>query len=352
MFLQIIVRSQGVTMTDLNKTQEYLTDIAIIGAGAAGMMAALRGVLNNDRVLLFGGTPKDQKKSRAQWVGKVENIPGFSIYKKGIKDPNAETLRFIEESNFSENLIHLPSVGVENIEKNDSQGNFIIMASDGKTYQAKYVVLATGVMDVQPKIEGTIKKIFPYANVQSVDYCIRCDGHHVIGKETAIIGDGESAAWIAILLHERYAPPHITVITDGHKAEYSEQVKKLLEIYKIQVIEKGLDGVRGDEKTGKLEGFYFCDGTFQPIDFAFVSMGMLVYNDLAQKLKAEVDERGFVKTNEKGESNIPGLYVAGDLRANTKKQIYTAWDTAVDAVDDINNRIRREKREKLLKQYS
>ncbi|MCR9205710.1 MAG: NAD(P)/FAD-dependent oxidoreductase [Halobacteriovoraceae bacterium] len=339
-------------MTDKSDPKNKIHDLAIIGAGAAGIMAALRGVLNNDEVLLFGGTGKDKKRSRAQWVGKVENIPGFTIYEKGINDPNKETLKFIGESEFSENLTHLKNVGIENIEKDESLNLFILSASDGEVYKAKYVVLATGVMDVQPKIEGTIKKIFPYANVQSVDYCIRCDGHHVKGKETAIIGDGESAAWIAILLHERYQPPHLTVITDGAKPEYSEKVKKLLEIYKIQVIEKGLDGVRGDEKTGKLEGFYFCDGTYQPIDFAFVSMGMLVYNQLAQGLKAEVDERGFVKTNEKGESNIPGLYIAGDLRANTKKQIYTAWDTAVDSVDDINNKLRSEKREEYLKQYS
>lgn len=318
-------------------------DIAVIGAGAAGMMAALRGVLNNDQVLLFGGSPTDKKKSRAQWVTKVDNIPGYSIYKRGITEPNKETLKFIQESPFADNLTHLNAVGVTQMEK--TEDGFLLIDSKGESHRAKYVILATGVMDVQPKIEGTIKTIFPYANVQSVDYCIRCDGHHVLNKETAIIGDsGESAAWIAVLLHERYAPPHISVITDGHEPNYSEELKKLLELYKIQVITKGLDGIKGDEKSGKLEGFFFCDGTFQPIDFAFISLGMLVYNELAQGMKADTDERGFVLTNKSGESSVPGLYIAGDLRANTKKQIYTAWDTAVDAADDINNKLRRERR--------
>jgi thioredoxin reductase (NADPH) len=76
---------------------------------------------------------------------------------------------------------------------------------------------------------------------------------------------------------------------------------------------------------------------------------MLVYNKLALSLGTETDERGFVKTNNKGESSIEDLYVAGDLRANTKKQIYTAWDTAVDALDDINGKIRNSKREQVLK---
>jgi thioredoxin reductase (NADPH) len=322
-------------------------DIAIIGAGAAGMMAALRGVLNNDKILMLGGTSKDKKRSRAQWVGKVDNIPGYSIYKKGIQDPNKETLAFIESSPFSSNLTFHKAVGAEEITK-EEENLFRIKGTNGEEFKSRYVVLATGVMDVQPEIEGTIKTIFPYANVQSVDYCIRCDGHHVLGKETAIIGHGESAAWIAILLHERYAPPHLTVLTDGKRPEYSEKVKTLLDLYKIDVKTGGLDGVRGNQKTGDLEGFVMCDGTIHPVDFAFISLGMLVYNKLAASLKAETDERGFVTTDNKGQSSITGLYVAGDLRANTKKQIYTAWDTAVDALDDINGKLRAHKRQLLL----
>jgi len=329
------------------KINKDIYDIAIIGAGAAGMMAALRGVLNNDRIILFGGNSKDKKRSRAQWVSKVENTPGFTIYKKGVIDPNKETLKFIEDSPFSENLNFLKGAGVEEILKRN--GYFSLTTDSGDSYDAKYVVLATGVMDVQPEIEGSIKTIFPYANVQSVDYCIRCDGHHVLGKETAVIGHTEDAAWVAILLHERYSPPNMTILTDGKNPEYSEKVKKLLKHYHIDVITSGLDGVKGDKSKGNLEGFYFCNGSYLPVDFAFISQGMLVYNKLALSLGTDTDERGFVKTNNKGESSINDLYVAGDLRANTKKQIYTAWDTAVDALDDINGKIRNRKREEVLK---
>lgn len=328
---------------------QKIYDMAVIGAGAAGVMATLRGVLNNDQVLLFTGSAKDKKKSRAQWVGKVENVPGFTLFKKGINEPNKETFSFISQSEFAKNLTKLEGTGVTKIEKVD--GIFQLNGSDEEVYLARYIVLATGVMDVQPEVEGTIKTIFPYANVQSVDYCIRCDGHHVYGKETAIIGKDESAAWVAVMLHERYSPPNLTILTDGEKPQYSQKLQQLLELYNIDVITKGLDGIKGDEKKGVLEGFYFCDGTFRPVDIAFVSLGMMVYNELANSLGANLDERGFVVTNSKGESSVEGLYIAGDLRANTKKQIYTAWDTAVDAVDDINGKLRREKREELLNQY-
>jgi thioredoxin reductase (NADPH) len=65
----------------------------VIGGGAAGVMAALRGTLNNKQVLFFPGSPKNKKKSRAQWVSKVENMPGYSQYKKGIVQPHMETIK-------------------------------------------------------------------------------------------------------------------------------------------------------------------------------------------------------------------------------------------------------------------
>ncbi len=312
---------------------------AVIGAGAAGVMAALRGILNNDRVLLFAGNAKDKKKSRAQWVRKVENVPGLLAYRNGIKDPNKETIEFIQESPFAHNFDFKKNQSVVDIELL-SDGKFKLFDDKGETYLVDHVVLATGVMDVQPEIEGTIKTIFPYANVQAVDYCIRCDGHHTYEKEVAVIGQGEGAAWVAILLYERYQPFNMTILTDGHEANYSAEVQELLDLYHIDVETRGIDGIKGNKAKGELEGFYFCDGSYVPADFAFISLGMLVYNKLAQQLGVEVDERGFVVTNDQGESSISNFYIAGDLRANTKKQIYTAWDTAVDAMDNINRKTR------------
>ena len=317
---------------------------AVIGAGAAGVMAALRGVLNNDHVLLFGGHSKDKKKSRAQWVKKVENVPGLLNYKKGIKDPNKETIDFIKEGPFAKNLEFKKNLSIIDIQKKDN-GKFKLTDNKGETYTCDHVVLATGVMDVQPAIEGTIKTIFPYANVQAVDYCIRCDGHHTFEKEVAVIGSGDGAAWVAILLYERYRPFNMTLLTDGTPADFSDDVQDLLDLYHIDVETRGIDGIKGNKKKGELEGFYFCDGTYVPADFAFISLGMMVYNQLAQKLEVELDERGFIITNDQGESSLENFYVAGDLRANTKKQIYTAWDTAVDAMDSINRKTRSHFRE-------
>ncbi len=318
--------------------------IAVIGGGSAGIMAALRCVLNNDQCLLFPGTGKDKKRSRAFWVSKVENIPGFAHYKKGIEEPNKETLKWIENSPFKENLHLFKNTSISSLKR---EGNvFFLEDNKGKIHEADYVILCTGVMDVQPQIGGKIEPVFPYANAQIIDYCLRCDGHHTINKNVSIIGHDSGAAWVAIMLKERYNCPEMSILTNGKDSEFSEDTQKLINKYNIKVSSGELVEIIGDTKCSPplLEGFKLEDGTIHETNFAFVSLGMIVYNKLALDCGAAVDKRGFILTNSKGESNISNLYVAGDLRAGSKKQIYTGWDHAVDSADDINMKIRSNKR--------
>jgi len=318
--------------------------VAVIGGGSAGIMAALRCVLNNDQCLLFPGTGKDKKRSRAFWVSKVENIPGFAHYKKGIEEPNKETLKWIENSPFKDNLHLFKNRGVISLKKEGD--TFILEDNKGENHEVSYVILCTGVMDVQPEIGGKIEPVFPYANAQIIDYCLRCDGHHTINKNVSVIGHDSGAAWVAIMLKERYNCPEMGILTNGKEAEFSEDTQKLIDKYKIKVSTSKLTDIVGDTscRPPLLEGFKLEDGTIYSTNFTFVSLGMIVYNQLALDCGAAVDKRGFILTNSKGESNISNLYVAGDLRAGAKKQIYTGWDHAVDSADDINMKIRSNKR--------
>ncbi len=118
----------------------------------------------------------------------------------------------------------------------------------------------------------------------------------------------------------------------------------MLDMYGVKVVESPISEILGQDKGKILEGFLLEDGTKVETDICFVSMGMIVYNELAKQLGADVDERGFVKADEAGLTSIAGLYVAGDLKANIKKQIYTAWDSAVNSANAINMKIRVKKR--------
>ena len=322
--------------------------VCVIGGGSAGVMASLRTVLNNDECLLFPGTPKNKKRSRAFWVSKIENMPSHFSFKKGIEDPNKEVIRWINQSPFAEKLIYKKNLGVEKITKNSS-GVFEIVSSSNEIFYAKFVVLCTGVMDVQPEINGSIAPILPYANVQLADYCLRCDGHHSMGKNLTIFGNGDGAAWVGIMLKERYGCPSVTILTNGENPkEFSQEVQKLVDLYQIQTQQQSVVKVIGQSKNNELLGYELEDGKMIKSEFTFISLGMIVYNELAIQLGAELDSRGFVLTNSHGESSISGLFVAGDLRANAKKQVYTAWDHAVDSADKINALLRYEKRQKVL----
>lgn len=198
-------------------------------------------------------------------------------------------------------------------------------------------------MDVQPIINGSIDPIFPYANIQLADYCMRCDGHHVLDKKVAIFGHNSAAAWVGIILHERYNCPEMTILTNGEEPVFDEETSTLIKRYNFKVVTETITEIIGEPKNKKLSAFICGDKKIE-VDFAFISLGMIVYNELAKQVNANLDQRGFVVTDTKGKSSVEGLYIAGDLRANMKKQIYTAWDMAVDSADEINLLIRRKKR--------
>lgn len=317
-------------------------DVAVIGGGSAGVMAVMRTVLNNDDCVFFPGTPKHKKLSRAFWVTTVENMPAHLPYKKGIEEPNKMSLDWLAQGPFASKFNWQKNRGVMKIEKN-IDGLFHITDDKDFTYLAQYVILCTGVMDIQPHINGSIEPIFEYANAQLIDYCIRCDGHHVLNKKIAILGHSSAAAWAGIMLFERYNCSSVYILTNGESPLFDEETSELMNRYNFNVCTEKIESILGNAKAKKLDGFKTSNHIIHA-DFAFVSLGMIVYNDLARMLGAELDQRGFVVTDGKGKSSVDGLYVAGDLRANAKKQIYTAWDHAVDSADDINTHIRRKKR--------
>ncbi len=320
--------------------------VCVIGGGSAGVMATHRTILNNDECLFFSGSLKDKKRSRALWVKKVENIPAHFNYQKGIEEPNAEVLKWINESPFAKNLQYKNNIGVHSIIKKDNL--FEITDSKGEVYWAQYVIMCTGVMDVQPYIQGSMVPIFNYANAQTIDYCLLCDGHHVLGKKVAVIGHGNGAAWVSILLQERYNPTEFFILTNGEKPQFQEDTLKIMKLYNMKVMESPIKEILGEGKGKMLKGFVLENGETANVDISFVALGMIVYNELANELGAALDERGFVKADEAGLTSVPGLYVAGDLKANTKKQIYTAWDSAVNAANAINMKLRVERRAKFI----
>lgn len=336
---------------------EDIYEIAVIGAGAAGQMGALRSVLNNKKTIVFTGDAASKKKSRAMWVHKVVNMPMAADLNRPITSATKDTFQWIkDESGFADKFTDMQET-VVSLEKNKDTGYFKLKTNADKEFTAKFVLLATGIMDIQPEIDGSIRPVLPYANQGHVDYCVRCDGHKSKNKVTATIGHGAAAAWVAIMLHERYQPPGMKIFTNGQTPEFPEETLPLLEAYNIKVVKEPILSIKGDPKE-KMEAFVLkdcenmaedCDKTKEEaVEFAFAMLGQIAYNDLAKQVDADINSRGNIICSAKGESSVPGLYVAGDLRDTGKYQIYTAWDQAVDSVDDMDGKLRLEFRNSVL----
>jgi thioredoxin reductase (NADPH) len=301
-------------------------------------MAAKRAVLNNREVLLFTGAKKDMKRSRGNWVKKVDNVPGLEKYKRTIVELRDDVLSDLVKGPFKHNLFVIKD-SVASIKKQDKV--FTLRDKTGRTYRARHVVLATGIMDEQPQIKGSIRPILSYANKQTIAYCLMCDGHRSYKKKTVVLGHSEDAAKAALLIADRYEPLKVTILTNGKKPEFSSETQSLLLSKKIDVVDEPIKKILGAKK-GVLSGFELKSSKQVAASIGFVFLGIRPNNSLALELGAKCDSRGLVITDESGESSIPDLFVVGDLRANSMKQIYAAWQHAVDSMVVIDKRIRTE----------
>jgi len=226
--------------------------------------------------------------------------------------------------------------------------------------------LATGVMDEQPKIARLNKKgkweessrwIYPFANREQVLYCIRCEGHLTRNDRVAVIGYTNVAAELAMMLHERYGN-EVTILTNGESPKISDDRQKILNHYGVKIVSEPIVDVLS-EGVKQLHGFVFKKHEPVKVRFALVSLGLhRVYNDLARQAGARLmdedqsDEKRHVWINHRGETSVRNLFVVGDAAKRedepVMKQVYTAQEYAVRAVDTIDFRRRRRMRQKIL----
>ncbi|MDP6539184.1 MAG: NAD(P)/FAD-dependent oxidoreductase [Planctomycetota bacterium] len=324
---------------------DELFDLAVIGAGGAGTMAFLRGVLNYDRCVLFSGDARTRRKGRSTWVSHVDNIPGMHGLGHPIGKSTKCTLEWIEGQEGLRDRGTVIKAVVERLER--SAGGFVCRYEDKRgshAVRARFVVLATGCMDVQPQIGGSIKPVFPFPNRGDFIYCVRCDGHLTRGKELSVIGASDSAVSLGAMMADRYGHEGVAILENGLEGGLGEEARALASAYGMQLHASPIAKILGDPRDRGLEGFRLVDGTRVDTTCCIVSLGIIAYNSLLCDLGGEVDASGRAVVGEAGESSIPGLFVVGDLQSGRKMQVYTAWDEAVDSADEINARIRAERR--------
>ena len=292
-------------------------DIIVVGGGPAGLTAALYGLRNGKSVMVieksvFGGQITNSPK--------VENIPGFeSISGDEFAD------KFLDQV-----MAQGGNVMLEEVVSVQDAGNVKeVILSDGQKIAGKTVILATGTKHRLLGLEGEDDLVG-----NGISFCAVCDGDFYADKTVCMIGGGNSAFVEAVLLagivKKLIMLQDLPYFTADQKLQdqlfANENVETRLETKVISyVVENGeIKGVKYMNKEG-FERIATCDGVF-------LAVGLVPDNGAFSEL-AELDSRGYFVSDESCKTGTPGIFVAGDCRNKTLRQVTTACaDGAIAAI--------------------
>lgn len=293
-------------------------DVVIVGAGPAGLSAALILGRCRRRVLIC-----DTGKHRN---ARAEALHGY-LTRDGITPGEFlqlgyEQLRRYETLEFRQ---------IEVVDAARDGNSFSITLADATRVTSRILLLTTGVVDELPDIEG-IEALYG----RSVHHCPYCDGWEVRGAPLAVYGKAESGPQLALEL-TRWSDD-IVLCTDG-PVELAEKELKRLSRFHIRVREEHIARLEGS--GGRLERIVFTNGDVLPRRAMFIRTQEHPHSNLAQKLGVTLTARGTVRTGEYEETNVPGLFVAGDASRRVQLVIVAAAEGA-EAAFAINTALLKE----------
>ncbi|MGX7058671.1 thioredoxin-disulfide reductase [Vagococcus humatus] len=283
-------------------------DVIVIGAGPGGMTAALYASRADlDVLVLERGIPGGQMNNTAD----VENYPGAGI----VTGPDLARKIYEDSTNFGATHAYGNVTGIED------HGDYKVVLTDDKQYETKAVIIASGCDHRQLGVPGEED----YSG-RGVSYCAVCDGAFFRNKHLAVIGGGDSAVEEGSYLTQMASKVTIVHRRDQLRAQKVLQ-DRAFKNEKIDLVwNKTVEEIAGDDmkvtkvvlkdtQTGELSELA-VDGVFiyvglDPLTEPFKTLGI-------------TNEQGWIPTNEKMETSIPGIYAIGDVRETVLRQITTA----------------------------
>jgi thioredoxin reductase len=294
-------------------------DVIIVGAGPAGLSAAL--VLGRAcrRVLVF-----DEDRGRNRFT---RHLHGF-ITREGT--PPLEFRRMAREELQRFDTVRHEVVQIVRAARINT-GGFDVFTADGRAFTSRRLLLATGVVDNIPDIPG-IRDLYG----QSVFHCPYCDGWELRGQPLAVYGRGKRGYGLSLELTGWSRD--ILLCSDGESGLTGEEEAKLV-ANGTTLNEKPVARLEG--RDGILERVVFTDGTSVARRALFFTQGQTQCSDLARTLGCDFNEKGTVSTGKYEVTNVPGLYVAGDASRDVQWVVVAAAEGA-EAAYAINQEFIKE----------
>ena len=297
-------------------------DVVVVGAGPAGMTAALYASRANLSVaLLERGIPGGELVNTAD----VENYPGF----KNIQGPDLANEMYEGAMQFG--VVHEFGT-VTKVTPNE--GAHLLETDMGKTYQAKAIIIATGSVHRKLGVPGEDK----YSG-RGVSYCAVCDGAFFRDKDLRVIGGGDSAVEEGTYLTQFGKNVNIVHRRDELRAQKILQDRAMSNDKVDFTWDTVVKEIKGDDMkvTGlAVENVKTGEITDVDTDGVFIYVGLIPNTESFADLNI-TDEEGWVITNEDMQTNIPGIFAIGDVRQKKLRQISTAvGDGAIGGQEAFN----------------
>lgn len=298
-------------MTDEAK-ETRITDVAVVGAGPAGMTAALYAARAGFRTIVLEELiPGGQLTS----IDELENYPGFG---GGVNGYEIAVSMQHQAERFG---VEFLSEQVRALSRYEDRDVFELITSEGSLW-ARSVIIATGAKPLQlPQLEGL------NLEGKGLSFCATCDGNFYRGKDVMIVGGGDSALAECIYLSRICHKVYLVHRREDFRAHfwYVEKVKHLpnVEIYwnnEVQnVIMSDADRIEAvtvrnskttEEHTLAVEGLFIAVGSKPETEWLNGTV--------------ELDKNGYVKAHADCHTSLKGVYVAGDVRTTPLRQVVTA----------------------------
>jgi len=298
-------------ITSVGKDETLVYDVAIIGGGPAGLTAGIYSARALLKTVVF---EKLGCGGQLAITDRIENYPGFP---EGINGFELSNKMKEQAENFK---VKFEFLEVESLIK-DENSNCFLIKSGNKEFKAKAVIFATGTTPKRLNIPG--ENEFWGRGISS---CATCDGALFKDKVVAVVGGGDSALDEGLFLTKFAKKVYIIHRRNELRAAKILQLRAMNNPKIEFIFDTVVEEVIGENrlKQLKLKNLKTGDISYLEVDGMFIYIGLLPNTELLKVFSGVLDENGFVITNEKMETNVSGLFAAGDCRNKILRQVATA----------------------------